>query len=1119
SSDIGNHSIVVRAEDGRGGATEQTFTLAVMTPPPNRPPVITSTPKVSANIGTEYEYAVAATDHDGDTLSYSFSRTEYEEVVIDDDPVGYWRLGDTLSAVATDSSGNNLHGQYVGLPSLGIVGALAENTDSAARFAGGPFVTVADRPALRPSQITLEAWVRPASPPAFRSIVMKSSNGNWLDGYGLAAYYYGNNDIHFFVNNSSSGEVSGIIPLDTWSHVVGTYDGRHLRLFVNGVLTGEAPYNEAIAHSTAPLRIGSGAGDFHWNGDLDEVAIYDSALSADQVLEHFELGRNGPRGVDSPHGMTIDESTGVISWTPAGAQVGLHKVIFDVTDGRGGTASQSYVVQVDRAAGNRAPMIVSRPPTSLRLGENLRYVIEVADADGETATVSLLDSPHDARLPLDEPIVTWWPTEVGLFTFEIVADDGAGGLAKQRFIIEVIEPAGGAIRGTKFLSKRLPWDSSEELGLTPADVVIHPDFESLYSAYKLGPVPGVPNPYGGLTLKFDDPNVLLIGGSANRESGQLYAVDVIRGPGGHITGFADTARVVSDAAYNDGGIVYGPDGVLFFSQWPVNGLGQIAPGSSTTNKVVSLAPYGVGGGGPGGLAFVPPGIPGAGQLKLASWPGGLWYTIDIAPDGSGTFDVTGATQHAPIFGGPEGIQYVPIVSPGFSSPAVLVANFGAFSGNVAAYNVDANGDPIPETGIEFIHGLRGAEGAFLDPYTGDLLVSTHANISEVYVVHGFTPPLSIGAGLAGFVIYLDQDEDGSRDQDEPFAVTDEYGHYEFTDLTPGSYIVREEYQAGFVQTFPDTGSHLITIQGEEILSSIHFMNEFVGVSPEIRSTAPTHATVGELYRYPVSAAAAGFESQLSFSLTVAPNGMAVTSDTGIVAWQPDADQLGTQDVILRVEDGLGGFALQAFQITVEAANVAPVITSSPPAVAVIGETFSYSVLAQDADEDSLTYRLDLAPAGMVIDSATGVISWTPEPVGGPWSVLVRVEDGRGGFDEQSFSLGLTDPVVDLTISNVDQSGLVFDGQRLTVAGPISARVTNLGSLDITTPFRVTFFEDRNGNNTFEPQTDNILGSDTVASPLTAGESNNVSAILTGSALFTNNRIWAIVDSESVIPES
>jgi hypothetical protein len=280
------------------------------------------------------------------------------------------------------------------------------------------------------------------------------------------------------------------------------------------------------------------------------------------------------------------------------------------------------------------------------------------------------------------------------------------------------------------------------LGANPAaaGLAFGPGFAGSYTFADLGPVPGVPEPYGGLTLKFDDPNTLLIGGNANQATGALYAIGVTRDAMGHITGFSGTSTRFADAAWNDGGVVYGPGNVLFLARWPQNELGQTRPGSSVTDKVINMAPFGVAIS-LAALNFVPAGHAGAGGMKLVSWSGGQWYEATIAPDGMGTYDVTSVTAvpASTLPGGPEGFVYVPFGSPGFATASMLVSDFS--DGRISAYEVDGNGNPIVATRRLFADGLTGAEGAFIDPLTGDFLFSTFGTGGDrVFVVRGFTIP-------------------------------------------------------------------------------------------------------------------------------------------------------------------------------------------------------------------------------------------------------------------------------------------------------------------------------------------------------------------------------------------
>jgi hypothetical protein len=269
---------------------------------------------------------------------------------------------------------------------------------------------------------------------------------------------------------------------------------------------------------------------------------------------------------------------------------------------------------------------------------------------------------------------------------------------------------------------------------------LEPPFAASYSLSDLGPPPGVPARLGGLTVKAGTTDRLLIGGEADGSTGALYEIGVVRDGAGHITGFSGTATRYADAAYNDGGVAYGPGNVLFLARWPQNQLGQTKPGSRITDKITDLGPLGIASS-LVSLAFVPPGQPGAGRLKLASYSGGEWYDAGLAPDGSGTYNLVNVAPVAgsALPGGIVGFVYVGAGSRQFSGPSILVSEYQA--DNVAAYAVDAGGNPIPSTRRTFITGLDGADGAYIDPVSGDFLFSTFGGGDRVVVVRGFAKPL------------------------------------------------------------------------------------------------------------------------------------------------------------------------------------------------------------------------------------------------------------------------------------------------------------------------------------------------------------------------------------------
>jgi hypothetical protein len=143
----------------------------------------------------------------------------------------------------------------------------------------------------------------------------------------------------------------------------------------------------------------------------------------------------------------------------------------------------------------------------------------------------------------------------------------------------------------------------------------------------------------------------------------------------------------------------------------------------------------------------------------------------------------------------------------------------------------------------------------------------------------------------------------------------------------------------------------------------------------------------------------------------APDGMSIDRLSGLILWSPTADQVGNHTVKVLVEDGRGGVAEQEFIVCVhgDPGNHAPVIVTDP-STELLSENYLYDVDAVDPDADTLTYTLRVSPPGMTIDQTTGRIDWTP-PLNtvGPVPVTVRVTDGRGGIDEQSFALNISEP--------------------------------------------------------------------------------------------------------------
>lgn len=260
----------------------------------------------------------------------------YRQLIIGDGPVAYWRLNETTGDWAEDQVAAN-DGMYLNGVLLGISGAVAGDPDPAAQFsaANQTKVEVPFSPDLNPPVFTAEVWAKVTGGSGHRSPL--TSRGD-SPQRGYIFYAEPGNTWQFWTGtgqqvgwNSLQGPA---VSLNSWTHLVGTYDGTTKRFYVNGV---EVSSNTSLfgPNDEYTLRIGAGAtddpvGNFFFEGAVDEVAIYAKVLTPTQVLTHYALGAKPmtPPTLDiarSAQGIvltwangSLQESTALVggTWTP-----------------------------------------------------------------------------------------------------------------------------------------------------------------------------------------------------------------------------------------------------------------------------------------------------------------------------------------------------------------------------------------------------------------------------------------------------------------------------------------------------------------------------------------------------------------------------------------------------------------------------------------------------------------------------------------------------------------------------------------------------------------------------------------------------------------------------------
>ncbi len=162
------------------------------------------------------------------------------------------------------------------------------------------YVDVPNNPSLNPvNSISVESWVylRAYAPIASPIVKKAGVSGSPYFGYGLECGNDGNIGFYVFSSNLQTwvGTPGAPLPLNTWTHVVGVYDGTNVSIYVNGILRGSAPLSGAIVPSPNDLQVGHDPSDTsrYFNGLIDEACFYSNTLSASQVQALFAAGHAG----------------------------------------------------------------------------------------------------------------------------------------------------------------------------------------------------------------------------------------------------------------------------------------------------------------------------------------------------------------------------------------------------------------------------------------------------------------------------------------------------------------------------------------------------------------------------------------------------------------------------------------------------------------------------------------------------------------------------------------------------------------------------------------------------------------------------------------------------------
>jgi hypothetical protein len=234
----------------------------------------------------------------------------YVATILADQPLSYFRLDETNGTVGYDFAGGN-NGNYYGGYELGQPGYSVIDPDPAVTFSGavGSYLGDIGATAINfpgtASEFTIEAWANGAAGQAGGAAVIAKGTGNNGGNYSsqfAIAVNTGGGNYRFYVCDDKGNVAEADAPTGpdgTWHHLVGVCDeiGGTLTFYIDGQVAASTDFSALdtakILNSENPVSIGAQRSgvlppyDYDYNGTIDEVAIYPTALSPGQVLSHY----------------------------------------------------------------------------------------------------------------------------------------------------------------------------------------------------------------------------------------------------------------------------------------------------------------------------------------------------------------------------------------------------------------------------------------------------------------------------------------------------------------------------------------------------------------------------------------------------------------------------------------------------------------------------------------------------------------------------------------------------------------------------------------------------------------------------------------------------------------
>ncbi|QNG37268.1 PKD domain-containing protein [Geodermatophilaceae bacterium NBWT11] len=250
----------------------------------------------------------------------------YGAAVAADGPTTFWRLDDAAgSGRAAGVSESGATGTYTGDVTRRTPGvSLPGTTSSAIDLDGRGGYVVADQRVANPTTFSTEVWFNTTSTQGGRIIGLGNSQDAWSQNYDRFVYMFSDGRVRFGVWAPGEAVIDSQRAYNDgdWHHVVATFGAGGMALYVDGALVGTNT-NTSVDGYDGYWRLGSdniwgGAATAAFDGQLDEAAVYDRALTQQQVSAHFAAAAQtatvAPTRPADAYGAAVYDSNPTLFW-------------------------------------------------------------------------------------------------------------------------------------------------------------------------------------------------------------------------------------------------------------------------------------------------------------------------------------------------------------------------------------------------------------------------------------------------------------------------------------------------------------------------------------------------------------------------------------------------------------------------------------------------------------------------------------------------------------------------------------------------------------------------------------------------------------------------------------